>query len=763
MKPFQNTAATLSLLFVFFGLETVQAATIDWQVQQSFRYLRYASDHRIHEWALDELRGENETAWRNAPVSHVERKLNNPEWWKRTPAGSSETYLDRLAAIRKEEGRAPDKHDPRLGWGSLLRSSPAGGITGTCWSAGTQSYQSCLSEPGQMTARFDYLSPRHHIVRARARTDAGATPEGTCTFRASGYALFAGADTDARTGRMFRSAEKRDLSLPCAEPVYVRVPHPDGIELTLEITDADGQQQDPVTQKIEVVDFLILGLGDSFASGEGNPEVPAELHTRNTITPYTKDDGDGTQLATHGIARRRTPGTPAYWTDRRCHRSIYSNQARAALHLALHGDRHHAVTFVSFACSGAEVTDGMLWPQDGRECVTGGARLRDPQISAAVDALSLQRNPPAQRFWKTLDRDYWLQVNDPYVVEFQNKYDDLVQFKRRRGLCYGWRPRSARKYPYLRYATVKRPVDLLFFSMGGNDMGFSPLIADRVLRDSVGEGALLRLFGGALTPDKARKRLDFIPRRFKMINAAFDEKLEMNLDESSVVSRLDSRTIRNSRRIVYMTYPSPAHDENGALCGTGRTSMNVSKVFRIKPEAPIGEAQAVFEKLEETIASEAREHDWTLVQGHKADMKTHGFCARNAVSAGESGTGTADILDIPARSGTLDWHAVSEPGSNGDIRPFDPAVNFHPYESRRRWFRTFNDDFLLMQYAKERYVDPPLDEAKLGDLDLATRAIGGPIHPTAQGQARMADHLYCAAAKLLFEADCDPSQAAAPD
>jgi len=71
---------------------------------------------------------------------------------------------------------------------------------------------------------------------------------------------------------------------------------------------------------VKLEDFLIVGLGDSNASGEGNPDVP-------------------------GLAR-------PLWEDFRCDRSAQSYQARAASAIEKASD-HSSVTFVHLACSGA--------------------------------------------------------------------------------------------------------------------------------------------------------------------------------------------------------------------------------------------------------------------------------------------------------------------------------------------------------------------------------------------------------------------------
>jgi len=96
---------------------------------------------------------------------------------------------------------------------------------------------------------------------------------------------------------------------------------------------------------VTVEDWLIVSLGDSVASGEGNPDVPS-------------------------LVRR------AKWQKRRCHRSAWAGPARAAQRLELKED-HSSVTFVHLACSGGQVEGiqpdggGILSPFRGREMKPG--------------------------------------------------------------------------------------------------------------------------------------------------------------------------------------------------------------------------------------------------------------------------------------------------------------------------------------------------------------------------------------------------------
>lgn len=89
-----------------------------------------------------------------------------------------------------------------------------------------------------------------------------------------------------------------------------------------------------------VKDYLFVVLGDSYASGEGNPRnVQAWI-----------DDPD-------------RPFAP-YYDDAACNRSTRSGPAQAALALEKSSDKS-SVTLIDVACSGATVNAGVLGPQRG--------------------------------------------------------------------------------------------------------------------------------------------------------------------------------------------------------------------------------------------------------------------------------------------------------------------------------------------------------------------------------------------------------------
>lgn len=112
----------------------------------------------------------------------------------------------------------------------------------------------------------------------------------------------------------------------------------------------------PRSRTVEVRDRLVVTLGDSVASGEGNPRRGA---------------------------RRQT------WLERICHRSSRSGFEVAARRVARRNERSTSITFVNLACSGATVRHGLEGPYSGIEPRRGAAPLL-PQLDR-LEALKRAR------------------------------------------------------------------------------------------------------------------------------------------------------------------------------------------------------------------------------------------------------------------------------------------------------------------------------------------------------------------------------------
>ncbi len=163
---------------------------------------------------------------------------------------------------------------------------------------------------------------------------------------------------------------------PCSQSVSLAVlPETD---TPIAVTLPDGQV---IERTIRIDREFILALGDSFSSGEGNPDLPIRFckkQQNGSCAPYNLN-GKG---ANWFPAAMRSGIQRADWLDDQCNRSLYSYQNLIAMWRASR-DPHKAVYFVPLACSGAEIKDGLLKPQSDPP---GGLLPKTPaQISLAKE------------------------------------------------------------------------------------------------------------------------------------------------------------------------------------------------------------------------------------------------------------------------------------------------------------------------------------------------------------------------------------------
>jgi GDSL-like Lipase/Acylhydrolase family len=120
------------------------------------------------------------------------------------------------------------------------------------------------------------------------------------------------------------------------------------------------RDSDRTVERITLRDWLIVSLGDSMASGEGSPDQTGWYRLLNKVT----SDADVLKfLLLLSLGHPRPASDPDFkvrelrpvrWKDKRCHRSARAGHARAAAEIE-RLDPHSSVTFLSLACSGAEI------------------------------------------------------------------------------------------------------------------------------------------------------------------------------------------------------------------------------------------------------------------------------------------------------------------------------------------------------------------------------------------------------------------------
>jgi PKD repeat protein len=200
----------------------------------------------------------------------------------------------------------------------------------------------CGGEPG-LAASFDYVVPaRFKVPDLRASEDQGeyeVYADGPLHPDTWVVRLNACASTGSIVKYSWRiDGESVGVETACDGFEY-EFPAEGSYSVTLVVEDSDGEE-DVHRADIVVRDLLIFGVGDSYGSGEGNPDVDASGEPLGDV---------GGAVGVEGVQ----------WQNWRCHRSALSGQVRAA-RLIEEADPHTSVTFVHLACSGGRVHRGLL-------------------------------------------------------------------------------------------------------------------------------------------------------------------------------------------------------------------------------------------------------------------------------------------------------------------------------------------------------------------------------------------------------------------
>lgn len=618
---------------------TTSNVRIEWNVQNRFRFFRETQTFREHE-----------RAWRQylLHISGLNASDDEKERLRLTSSvlGTEHVLNDRYIPFSQH---VRQKYDPR-GWAARHMDQ-------TCWNQKARAHSSC-------DGIEQYVSPQSHVIDARLKVEQNGTliSEYNCLWRVNDAA---------------------EVSAPCDDAVELELPYPNGGTIFVRL---DGEQ--PIGLEARVKDLLVVGLGDSFASGEGNPDVPAQItNTRrfgNLYPTRLKDDVTSS----------------ARWLDELCHRSLYSNQMRTALQIAIENPKA-AVTFLGFACSGAAVDDGILGPQAH---MTYASRQEREERSTPRAITGGKRD--TQMAWLLRE----------LCIEKPQKDDGLW-------VCPG--------------GAYRRNVDLLLLSVAGNDIGFSSLVAWSTLRQNTSS----RLAGwfGATTSAKqfANNVRDDLPGVYARLAKAI---------ETGIPLRDETGTFDPSR-VILSAYPDILADETGAVCRAGKEdededlfpanqSLDFFASWLVVTEERLNAAHKQLASLHRRIGELAGDHGWTFAARAYEDQtfRGHGFCAQDQSRKAEA----TETLIMPCWGKAPRETATCESNWSGkerSWRPYDPGTQNYPYALRQRWVRSFNDAYLVVNEKvidRDGRVDGEGSRAVFSETTAA-------MHPTAEGHAAMAD------------------------
>jgi hypothetical protein len=475
----------------------------------------------------------------------------------------------------------------------------------------------------------------------------------------------------------------------CAVTVYERVAINQPTTVSVAAQSESGRSLQTSTT-IETRDVLIVGLGDSTASGEGNPILPVALNDNGFCFRRVLGT-DRLRFFLPGRAKANViadcplPGdvpdqrdaweaANAQWMFAPCHLSLYSYQARAALALAIENPSL-SVTYYPLACTGATIREGLLGSQKARERPKRAGRPFPPTVSGQIEQLS----------------------------------------------------------SYLQAGGNNRRADLIFLTVGGNDLDFSGLVADTLLVESR-ERRILERQKLISTPADARRKFGALAESFKTLRRSLARFTGGKLD-----------------RVIFVNYGDLAMHQGNRLCPASRRGFDAHPAFAINGEKLEATTRFVEDELLPALKSQAtcssgaacqdpERERMTYVDEHRAAFLRHGFCA-------------ADAQDPPFdrdcfRDGDS-FNTAAQGGLNKPLKCNISATRFQPYTKRARWIRTVNDSFFTaMTYPAMGGLADPADihDALWG---VASVVYGGAMHPTAEGHAAMADAALPAARRLL--------------
>jgi hypothetical protein len=643
------TMIRLAFLFVFLltvfppaFAQTLSTTNVEmtWSVVNRFRFFRDEAMFKSHE-----------TAWRQYLIHARNLNLSDDDERKlvarSSVIGTEHVLNDRFIPFTQI---LRTKYDWR-GWAARM-------VEGTCWDLKEQGHTAC-------GGRDAYLLPSSHQAEFRLRLVDRKFPlaEYNCEWRVDGGP---------------------SVTVPCDESALIDIPYPAGGTVSVNLP---GEA--PISKIVAVKDLLIVGLGDSFASGEGNPDVPvqlsAERRSANLYPTRAKNDVTGN----------------AQWTDEKCHRSLYSQQLRAALQVAIENS-NTAVTFLGYSCSGAGIEEGILGPQTYVDYVSRGER-----DSVEVRALSGGKK----------DAQLYRLMADLCRVEPERE-DGLW-------VC----PEAA----------FRRKVDLILLSVGGNDIGFSGLVAWSTLRDST-SSKFAKFLGTSVSAKTFSENMqEILPGAYAKLAKALEAVVPVSSQDVPF----------DASRIVLSAYPDILVDEAGEVCAAGEEgedesaytanqSLDRFSSWLVVTDRRIKKAHEQLAHLHARMAELAEDHRWTFAGRSYADkaFRGRGFCAVNRKRLSDP----AEILRIPCWSkseASAESCSTSLSGGERAWRPYNPSTQSYPYALRQRWVRTFNDVYMIVNQ-KVLTRDGRLDERASNTVFSETT---GAMHPSAEGHAAMADAL----------------------
>ena len=435
----------------------------------------------------------------------------------------------------------------------------------------------------------------------------------------------------------------------------VRVPKPGDYKITLRVNLAGGTQE-TATRNYRLRDFLIVGIGDSFASGQGNPDVPAipapdqQLVCKSTslaiLAARVEEFLSGLREIAHDKVKEAVEYLPfvgkiglAGLTAADDIREFIEDKIDDLKDFVVDVVRDVEATIVE----GAEEVFGFLGIGDG-----GESEETRPRRAAWQEAFAYRSYRSGQSLAaREIERENAFGADRITFLSFgrtgseieegllgPRTVEDVLGNKQS---IDGW-TRNRGQVAEAKDTVLSRPIDALVVTIGINDIGFSSLV----------QRAILKASGG-----KRKERVQGAKNRIAVKYSNELEKLKTAIDKSL-----------NPRHVFITQYPIGIFKEiaNGVKpCGVLGTRWVVNPATGLDFEGlDLDESDAkdygqVGALLNEKIREKAEEFGWVLVDGIEQGFDGHGYCAKKPffVSAEESCLNQGDFEGMlhPNKSG----------------------------------------------------------------------------------------------------------------
>ncbi|MFK8399932.1 hypothetical protein M2D07_015610 [Pseudomonas sp. BGr12] len=538
----------------------------------------------------------------------------------------------------------------------------------------------------------------------------------------------------------FTDGKQYGKASPCSDSFPISLNESVNIELSVKPVGGDEG-----STNVFIRTYTILAFGDSFSSGESNPDRPA-VGSGAVLTKLNKGSGI---LRAGGYADGHFTQNADWW-DTTCHRSLLSWQSMYAMKMAIN-DPHRVVRFASFSCSGAEIYDGFFRAQmnppatDISDRVSVWSYRDGSNYRELISRIPGEEPEQVKLKHPTLNRS---QLNaaihllcpetpKPRGGQFVRRKQDIELGNRH---YYG-------KVEFDQCQKRMQPVDEVLMSFGGNDVGFSGVVKYSLVPKEVyssnwsDSSNWAKAAYGRYYDNGKQGWLNLLRMHLKVISPKDGANAARNqLDKlySDLALSLDKDLGVPRERVKAMLYPNPLQTPLPKACGYRLDMGNVAlteqvvadsfyapgfrdrakyfKFYITNADAKSTEDEFIF-PLRAIQAKEITANHWVQIDSQPA-FKGRSLCSVSVECEDNGVCSESDRFAWTKKDGEKD----------PSLTPIESFSKWNAYGTRGRSLRTGNDT--LMSQAR-------FDK----NGNIIEDWGNGSVHPDAKSHALIADSI----------------------